>query len=371
MATATQPKPTTELAKTKTPFTIAPIAFEVSMEQIAELRREYMPLVITDVNNREQVAAVHEARMVCVKLRRGVEKFAKEMRDEANKYAKSVITGERAITGPIAEIEAHLDNEAGKVQREKDRIASEAEEKQRLKLKGRCDLIVATGAIAWTHEIAAMTDEQFAAFLSEKQADKKARDEQAAAEAAERQRVAEANRIEAERLAAERAELDRQRAEQAAAQAKIDAEHKRIADEKFKARLDAVCKIGVPFAHLTGGRPVELLSDDEFDSVCAKLRAERDAAAEQARLDAIAEQDRLAAEARAHAAAVEAENKRREALRPDHTKLLAIADQVAAITLPGVSVNAAKAATRIEELLAECVTDIREQANQLIGADAS
>lgn len=141
--------------------------------------------------------------------------------------------------------------------------------------------------------------------------------------------------------AAERAEIERVKTEQAAAQAKIDAEHKRIADAE-----------------------AERVRRAEIE----KLHAE---AAEKARLDAIAEQERKEREAKAAAEAAAAKLAQLEALRPDHEKLLAIAATVEAIKLPPVSVSAAAAASGIEKLLAECASRIRYVANGLVGDSAA
>src|SRR5436190_1071756 len=81
MATATQERKT-ELAKPQSPFS-APIKFDVSMEQIDQLKREYMPLAILDVNDKAQVEKVHVARMDVTRRISGIEKGSKPTRSAA------------------------------------------------------------------------------------------------------------------------------------------------------------------------------------------------------------------------------------------------------------------------------------------------
>jgi fused signal recognition particle receptor len=363
-----------------------------------------MPLAITDVTDKEQIAVVAEGRAICKKLRVGVEKMGKAARDGFNKAAKDVITQERRLTDPISEIEAHLEAELAKVKAEEDRKKREAEEARQAMIRERLQQLQACGKSYLAEDVHELTDEDFASLLAAEQADKKARDEQAAADEAERKRIEEANRVEAERLSKEKAELerkqkeqderlqradariqmlnqqgyshsfgpyqladmpphiweqllenarrqkadrdraaeeeraklDRQREEQAAAQAKIDAENKRIADEQ--AAKDRA----------------------------AELETAKAAAAEQAQLDAIADQKRQDAEAKAAAEAEAAELARLESLRPDHEKLLAVAVQIETVIVPALTGQSKTAADSIRTIRNEAADQIRAVANSLV-----
>lgn len=330
---------TAELTKPATRFDIAALKFEVSQEQIEELRREYMPLAILDVNNKAEVARVHDARMVCVKLRRGIEKYAKQARDEANKFAKDVIAAERSLTDPISTIEAHLENEEGKVKREQERIAREAEETRQKMIRARLEMLSQLSFPGAQQYIVADVDlrnpADWESLLANARENRAAYDKREAERKAEAERIAEQQRVEAERLARERSELERQRQEQAAAQAKIDAENKRLADEEA-ARV----------------RRQEI----------AKAQAE---AAEKARQEAIAEQQQKEADAKAKADAEERERQRIESLRPDHEKLMAVASAIEAIVVPEVSPGAAEVRQQIVDAIRYAARDVRGFAGEL------
>ncbi len=402
MTTATKSPPKQELQTV--PFSVPSVAFDVSMQQIAELRAEYMSLTITDVNDKEQIAAVNEARGLCKKLRVGTEKIGKAARDGFNKAAKDVITQERSLTDPISEIETHLEGELAKVKAEEVRKKREVEEKRQAVIRDRLNALAACGKVYLADDVADLSGEDFGQLLASEQADKQARDEQAAAAKAEQERIFAQQRDEQLKLAEERRELDRQRAEaetrnkralarvqmlmqlgyigetkpdqladmapanwedllrnaqdekrrrdnkadieraeiervkaeQAAAQAKIDAENKRIADEEAE-RL----------------RRAEI----------AKAQEE---AAEQARLDAIAETERKEREAKAEAERQAAELARLESLRPDHEKLLAVETAIYLIVVPDVGPEAKAAAEQISAALRYAARDVRGICDDLV-----
>ena len=331
---------TAELTSPNAPFDTALLKFEVSQEQIEQLRREYMPLAIVDVNNKAEVARVHDARMVCVRLRRGVEKYGKEKRDAANKFAKDVIAAERLLTGPIAQIEAHLENEEGKVKREQERLAKEAEETRQKMIRSRLEMLSQLSYPGAQQYIAADVDlrnpQDWESLLADARAKKADYDRAETARKAEAERVAAEQKVEAERLAKEKAELDRQRQEQVAAQAKIDAEKKRLADEE-----------------------AERVRGEEI----ARIQAE---AAERGKREAEEKSRRDSEEAKAKAEAEERERQRIESLKPDHEKLLQVAEQIEAIEVPEVSFEAQAIRQQICDSLRYAANDVRGFAGELI-----
>lgn len=327
-------------------------------DAIADMAERYMGLKVKDISDNVGIAAVHEARMVVKRKRIDIEKKRKELNEDAVAWQKTVNTEAKRLTALLTPIEDHLEQEESIVEREKERKRQEAEAQRRETIKYRLQSLAEAGYVCQVFEVEYMEDLEFANFLAEKRAEKKARDDAAAAEATERARVAEQQRIEAERLATERAELDkarkeqeaaaaetkriadeklaaeraeleRQRAEQSAAQAKIDAENKRIADAEAAAK-----------------RAAEL------------EQAKRDAA-EQAKRDAEAKAKQEADAAAAKAIADEAERQRVEALRPDKEKIAAFADAVQRIELPTLSKKSAKASTAIAQHMLTAAAAIR------------
>ncbi len=344
---------TAQISKQDKPFTIAPITYEVQREAIAKLAQEYMPLTVESIDDKRGLAVVHDARMNVKNLRLSIERRRKELKAESLEYGKRVDGAARDLTKLLEPIEAHLEHEESIVVRERERLANIAIEQKRSRTIERLGLLRDAGATYLSTDVEDMPQQQFDALLSDKQREKLDRDEKIAAEAAERAKVAEANRIEAEKLAAERAELDRQRKEQEAKAA----EAKRIEDERLAGER----------AELAKQRQEQLAAQAKID---AEHKRVADAKAEQERLAALEKAKEEAAtaallEIERRQEQEEAERRRLEALLPDHEKLMTLAATVESISVPPVSVNAAKAASRIEELLAECVIAIREVANTL------
>ena len=54
-----------------------------------------------------------------------------------------------------------------------------------------------------------------------------------------------------------------------------------------------------------------------------------------------------------------------ESLRPDHEKLLSVADAIAAMEIPNVSLAAESVRSDIADILDDCVVRIRQAANVL------
>lgn len=451
VATATQSPPKQELQTG--PFDMPAIAFEVNMAQIAELEKKYLPLVITDVNDREQVAAVHEARMNCVKLRRGVEKFGKAMRDDATKFAKDVIAAERKLTGPISKVESHLETEEAKVKAEEDRKKREAEEHRQKMIRSRLEMLSAqsfTGSRQFTAaDVENLTPQQWGTTLDEARSLKAAHDEGERERKAEQDRIAEANRIESERLQrerdrndlitlrvqalarlgevfapasdlgdmnqdqwtdlltsavvrkrerddaakAEQERLDKQKADQEAAQAEIDAEKVRVTNVTktllMNQRLTRLGDIKTPCGGVelrqilfdaadiprTGAETAEL-SDEEFAAMEAKLvdlvqkhehQLREQAEAEER--ERIAAQERKDAEAKAAAEAEAAKLAELEKLRPDRDKLENFLADLAELKVPEVSEAAASTAKKMQAAIADAVADMQIYIDQFVAGN--
>lgn len=321
--------------KTETPYAVTSISFDVSKDEIHKLTEEHLSLSVRDVNDIEGKKAVHEARMGWVRLRNQIEKRRKALGEAPRQYIANVNAMAKELTDMFAPTESYLENQERIVEREQERLRQEEEAQRKATILSRIGKLEELGVMKPVEEIAKMSAGQFAAFHLQCQQDKAKRDAEEAAAAAERDRVAAEQKAEADKLAAERAEIDRAKAELAAAQAKIDAENKRIEDEQA-AREEA--------------------------EALAKFKAE---AAEQARLDAIAAKERAEIEAKERAAAAAAEAARLEALKPDVEKLLAVADLVAAIVVPDVSLEAQSISGLIRDCLDHAASDIRTLAGRL------
>jgi hypothetical protein len=317
-------------------FSIQPITYPAQAAEIAKLADEYMPLTVSGIDDKEGLELVRAARLHVKGLRVDVEKRRKELKAESLQYGRLVDSAAKKLTELLTPIEQHLEHEEGIVEREKARLKKLEEERQQAIVAERIRQLQELGVIANPFHVTMMSESDFAILIADKVAEKLEHDKAAAAEAAERARVAAEQKVEADKLAAERAVLEQQRKEQAAAQAKIDAEHKRIADEAAaQQRAD-------------------------------ELKQAKAEAAEKARKAAIADQERKAAKEKA---AAEAEAKRLAKIArslPDREKLLSVADKVAEIDVPVCSIHAISVADDVGQLLVDCGDAIRELIDKML-----
>jgi hypothetical protein len=214
--TTTEQPPTlkTQLDQQVTEFRAADVAIQAMNESTAGL-------VITDIENKKEVAAVVEGHRMVKAYRVKISKRGKELRAPATAFGKEVLKEEKRLLGLIEPIETRLDNEREKL-RAAERAAAEAEKKAAAeKLQGRIDAMNAVGGPVNLDMLANITDHAFELELR-------------AAKEAEADRVAEQHRIEKEREAAAEAE----QAERRAADAEREAAE-RLKEEQRQSDLRA------------------------------------------------------------------------------------------------------------------------------------
>lgn len=286
-------------------------SFSIQDSAIDEMEREYMVLAVDDPSDKQQIAVVRKARLSVREARIAVEKRRKELKEDALRYGQAVDAEARRIKERLEPIESHLQFHEDAAKREAERIAKEKEAKRQAMIRERLSLLSAAEYQTTAEDAESMTDAEFDALLAEKQLEKREREEKAALEAEQR-------RIEAERLAAERAELERQRAAQ-------EAEQARLAEEKRKLEAEAAEQRRKVELEKARAEAAEKAAREERE------RIEREAAEAKARAE------REAAEAKAKADREEAERQRREAMKPDHMKLVNFAEQLRGIHCPVLS----------------------------------
>lgn len=350
------------------------IKYSIADDAIDALREQYMPLEIASIDDKNGFNAVHTARMDVRERRVAVEKERQNLKRGILDAGKAVDDEAKRITALLSPIESHLEKEEARYKKWLDDRKREAEIAAQAKLNKRLDALAAVGAMRHPKVVAVLTDEEFEQTLADCRREKEERDA-AEAEAAEARRneeerlrvereelakvkaqqeaeLAEKRRVEEERLAAERKETEERLAKEREA---IEAEKRRQAEEQ--ARLDAE-KERIEAEAAERQRLVEL----------ERAKAE---AAERARKEAEQKQQREAEEAKRQAEADEAERRRIESLRPDHEKLLGVAEAVSAIEIPDVSPAAADVAGEVRMLLTNAASRIRAAANLLVKSSAA
>jgi len=231
---------------------------------------------------------------------------------------------------------------------EKERKRKEEEERQeKERIQARVNELAKYGKNVPFFDIATMTDEEYEAEIAKAKGEHEAEQARIAKEEADR-------KAENERLEKEKAELERQRAEQAAVQKKIDEENRKIREAQKAAQR----KIEEEKAALEAEKRKEQERKDREElERQAKIKAELEAK-EKAERD---EQERINRERK------EAEEKKRqEGLRPDIDKLTLFAASLVEMEFP--KLKSQKAREIVEEVIERLVVIanyIRQSAKEL------
>ena len=272
------------------------VEYDITNAAIAKMESLYTGLTITDLEDKDEFKAVHDARMVVKGHRVSVEKKRKELKADALAWGRLVDGKAKEIFAKLEPIEYHLSKEERKVIDEQNRIKAEEEARQEAIIQKRVDDLLAVDCVMPFLQVATLTDDEFVCLLTDKTFEFDGR----------QKAKAEAERIEKERLAKEEAERkaeDDRLAKQKAEQDKIAADLKRQQDElaaQQKAIDDEKARIAQAEA-------------DKEAAEKAKVQAEADTKAKALAEEEAAKQRKMDAENKA---------KRQEELKPDKEKLI-------------------------------------------------
>jgi len=301
------------------------VKYDVTDVAIAEMSKRYMPLTVKDLDDKEGFEAVHDARMVVKGKRVEVEKARKAYKADALEYGRKVDAEAKRVFALLEPIETHLQTEEDKVTKEKERIKAEEERKEKEKIQGRVDALLAVNVVLPFMDVATMTDEEFAVLLaSAKETHEIALREMKEADDA---RVAEANRV-----AAERAENDRIREEQ-----ETKAKALQEKEDALKAKEKAL--------EAEQQAEIDRKAREKFEKETA------DNARMQAEKDAKEKAEREAREKKEAEEAEIAEKARQEALKPDKEKLITFAETVRGLAANNLDVKSDMAREIFHEAL--------------------
>ena len=330
---------------------------------ISELNKQYLPLKINGIDDKEGYRAAHEGLMKYVKARTMVEKHGKATREKAVKFQKDVIAEEKRVVGLLAPGEEHLRAERQTVDDELAAIKAAEEKLIAIKIQERVDRICAMGAmfngqlylahgIMITPDIIkGASDQDFDALIAQIQAEKDAEDaKNKAAEDARKveeerlKKVADDQEAERQRLAEAAKKQEEEAARIKAEQEAIEKEKKRLVEAEERQRLAEVARL-------------KTIEDEKVRVQQEKIRAEelekaRKEAAEKALKDA-EEKAKKEAEAKAKKeAAAKLAAEKKEARRPDKAKLKSYINTIFSIPEPEMKTEEGKAVQkRIDEAL--------------------
>jgi septal ring factor EnvC (AmiA/AmiB activator) len=222
-----------------------PAKFNLSDSAIAQLREQYLPLVIAGLDDKKGYQLVREARLTIKGKRVEVEKTRKELKEESLAYGRAVDAEAKRISAALEPIEDHLTKQEKAIDDEKERIRAEKErerERQRAALlQARVDQLTPLGAPIDLIALAVMNDQEFdtallAATVAHEREQERLAHVEAERQTAQRQRLAEEKQKLAEedrRQREELAEIERRAREKLAAiKAEEDASRQAIAKEE-------------------------------------------------------------------------------------------------------------------------------------------
>lgn len=297
--------------------------------QAEEWKKKAGSLVVTSIDQKEEMKLAREARLALKNIRVNVEKARKQMKEESLRKGKAIDGIANVIKFLIVPIEDHL-------QAQEDFIKLE-EAKRIEELKEHRESALAPYEVDTTYfNLGEMTEESFSQLLNNSRIAFEQRKEQ--------ERKTEEDRIAKEKAEAE--ERERIRQENARLKAEAEAREKAIAEERRKQEEER--------------KKQEEIARKEREKLEAEIKAkEQEAAKERAKVEAEKKKEREAAEAKLKAereqkarfeaelkAKKEAEEKARmeaeakekaKRLAPDKQKLEELAKEMAEFELPEVS----------------------------------
>jgi hypothetical protein len=341
--------------------------FDVTAESLKQIVEPYKELKIADVNDRDGYVQVREARLALKAKRVQIEKSGKELRDNANKFAKAVITREKELIAILEPEEQRLKSEEQRYEEEKERLRQEEERKETERIQERIKHLAQYNYAIDFYEAKIMPEDAFQKLLLSAQQDYAQEQERIAAEkVAEEQR----RREEEERMRREREELERLKAEQLKREQELEAERREL--QRQQQEKEAVI------------RAEQERQRKEYEAQQAELRKEREAieadkrriemeqakkeAAERARLEEIERQKREEEARIERERQAEQERKRQEALRPFKDKMLDFADRVQNLCLEtptSSDENGAKLYLEVNDFLTKLSEHIKTKVKSL------
>lgn len=164
--------------------------FQPTEAKLRELASEKSKIIITDIEDKQQIKIAHDARIELRDIRVVINKKGKELRDDANQFSKAVIAKEKELLAIIAPEEDRLE----KIEEEaKELVARQARVKI---IPIRQEKLKSLGIVATDEELMSYDDDGFQTFFNAEM---------------EKKNIAERQKLEAEKakLEAEKREIER------------------------------------------------------------------------------------------------------------------------------------------------------------------
>lgn len=141
------------------------IKYNVTDAAIAKMQKEYLPLVVKGVDDKEGYEAVKKAHTEVKEIRIGVEKRRKELKADALEYGRRVDSEANRISAELEKVENHLKEQRDIVDKEEKRRKEQAERERQEEINLRIQRMQLVNAKFDLSEIALMSKEAFEAKL--------------------------------------------------------------------------------------------------------------------------------------------------------------------------------------------------------------
>lgn len=119
--------------------------FNIADHEISKWKSDFMTLQVNGVNDKEGYEVVKRSRIFIRDRRTEIGKKAKEVRDVAIKFQKTVIEEEKRLVGELTLIENYLQEQQDKIDAEKERIKLEKEQQAQQRLQQRVNDLITKG----------------------------------------------------------------------------------------------------------------------------------------------------------------------------------------------------------------------------------
>lgn len=262
------------------------ITYDVTESQLAKLREDYLPLIVTGPEDKQGYEVVKTARIKIKGLRVSVEKRRKELKQESLDFGRLVDHRARTITEGLEVIEGHLQAQQDIVDKEKERQRLLAEQAAKEKLQSRMSALQDCHAALRIDQVEGLSDMDFDSLLTTSQ------------------QAFNAAKIEQERKDQELAALAAERLIQQAKIAEQEADAKRLRDELIEKQKQELAEQNRRIAEAEAAKQKEIAAIEAAKTaeLAAKQR-EIDAAEAIRKAEVLAQQQKDAQIAREKAIA--------------------------------------------------------------------
>lgn len=156
---------TTENPTTKSPIETELAEQNITAQVIAKLKENYSGLTINGIDDKEGFKRVEEGRKECKAIRVLATKICKTGREEAIQIQKAWIAKEKEVVGQIEEIEKELEEQSDRIKKEKEEILFKAA--QEAKLPMRKEKLASIGIEVEDAQLLKLDDLQFSQLFTE------------------------------------------------------------------------------------------------------------------------------------------------------------------------------------------------------------